>query len=654
MKTLKSDLRTLTELKQHYQLLQLEYEAEKENYIQKSSTGNVFKKIEQGICWWPVSVIRSTYNSLNLPVIEIERVNSEEDEHHFEYNRPVRFFTTDSNSVQHFLPFTCYVSYARDNRMVVIPPNASVVGQFQQSLAIGVQLWFDETSFKTMFTALNKVAQAKNNRLADLREILLGDRPAQFRSLFPVQFPWLNRKQEEAVNHILSAKDTAIVHGPPGTGKTTTLVETVYEILRKENQVLVCAQSNTAVDWIAEKLTDRGINVLRIGNPTRVNDKMLSFTYEYRFEAHTAYSDLLSMRKKLRELLTNLRKESPAERRHLKDKTDQLKNRITETEIQIHQDLFSQARVVASTLVGSANRLLTGKHFSTLIIDEAAQSLEAACWIAISKADRVILAGDHFQLPPTIKCQEALDGGLGITLMQKIARRKPETVSLLEIQYRMHEAIMKFPSQWFYHGRLKAAPETGARNILEYDSPIVWYNLLLSGNQEETAGSQQSRLNRPEAESSMRVLKNYMKTIGKDRIISEQIDFGLISPYKAQVQYIRQLLRKDIFFKPFRKLLRVNTIDGFQGQECDVVLISLVRENDQGRIGFLSDLRRMNVAITRARMKLILLGNIPTLIHHPFYKALYRYIADNGKIIPLSGSEPFEKVADADATEFPF
>lgn len=649
MKTEKS-ISSLSELKRQYRLLQLEYEKEKESYLQKSQTGGISQKIRKGLCWWPVSVLRSYHNSLNQPVIEVEKECEEETVHHFEYGRPVRFFTFDSNGNQHFFNFTSTVSYVQDNRMIIILPSASIANLLQQSITPGVQLWFDETTYKTMFMALDKVSLAKNNRLADLREIFLGEKTAQFHSQFPVCFPWLNTKQEEAVNHVLAAKDIAIVHGPPGTGKTTTLVETVYETLRRENQVLVCAQSNTAVDWIAEKLTDRGVNVLRIGNPTRVNEKMLSFTYEHRFEAHPAYPELWKMRKILRELRSNFRKKPAADRDNLKNKADQIKNRITETEILIHEELFSEARVIASTLVGAANHLLTGKHFSTLFIDEAAQALEAACWIAVSKADRVVLAGDPYQLPPTIKCLEAARGGLGFTLMQKLIQRKPETVSLLEIQYRMHETIMRFPSQWFYHNRLKAAPEVRARNILEYDCPIVWYNNPSSEPQEEIAGEQQSRLNKAEAESMIKILKNYMNSIGENRISDEQIDFGLISPYKAQIQYIRQLLKKDIFFRPFRQLLRVNTVDGFQGQECDVIFISLVRANNQGQIGFLSDLRRINVAITRARMKLIFLGSAPTLTRHPFYKALYNYIMENGKIVQLSGYLP---VTGQETTELP-
>ena len=424
----------------------------------------------------------------------------------------------------------------------------------------------------------------------------------------------------------MHAKDVAIVHGPPGTGKTTTLVEAIYETLHRENQVLVCAQSNMAVDWISEKLVDRGVPVLRIGNPTRVNDKMLSFTYERRFESHPDYPQLWSIRKATRDLYSQNRK--GANRENIRQKINSLKDRATELEIRINEALFSEARVIACTLVSSANRVLMGMKFGTLFIDEAAQALEAACWIAIRKADRVVLAGDHCQLPPTIKCIEAMRGGLDETLMQKIVRNKPEAVSLLKIQYRMNDEIMKFSSDWFYHGELKSAPEVKYRSILDFDTSIVWVNTEGMDCNEEFVGESFGRINKAEAALSIEELKRYINKIGKERLLEERIDFGLISPYKAQVQYLRQLIKKDAFFKPFRGLITINTVDGFQGQERDVILISLVRANEDGQIGFLNDLRRMNVAITRARMKLIILGDASTLTKHPFYKKLYDYIAE--------------------------
>lgn len=611
-------------LQHQYELLQIEYEYEKEQFKQQTELMGIGRKIKRGMCWYPLNLGRNYYNALNQLVIEVERREDKDIEHQFEYGRPVCFFTQDVSGKLNYLNFVATVNYVDEDRMVVILPSVDALLALQSKEVVGVQLYFDETSYRLMFEALKQVIGAKNNRLAELRDIFHGTQPASTFSFHPLRFPWLNATQEEAVNKVLHAKDVAIVHGPPGTGKTTTLVEAVYETLHRENQVLVCAQSNMAVDWISEKLVDRGVSVLRIGNPSRVNDKMLSFTYERRFESHPDYPQLWSIRKAIRELYARSRK--GAEREAVRQKINSLKDRATELEIRINESLFSEACVIACTLVGSANRLLTGQKFGTLFIDEAAQALEAACWIPIRKADRVILAGDHCQLPPTVKAPEALRAGLGHTLMQTIVKSKPDTVSLLKLQYRMNDEIMRFSSEWFYGGMLQSAPEVKYRSILDFDTPIEWINTEGLDCNEEFIGENYGRINKSEAELSIEQLKGYITKIGRERFLDERIDVGMISPYKAQVQYLRRLVRNDAFFKPYRQAITINTVDGFQGQERDVILISLVRANEEGQIGFLNDLRRMNVAITRARMKLIILGDASTLTRHAFYKKLYTYI----------------------------
>ena len=620
-------------LQRQRMLLEIEYNHEKEEFRKQTETMGVERKVRRGDAWFPVSIGRSYYNSLNQMVVEVMRQPGSDIEHNFESGRPVCFFTikndmgtagakaTKAGSKLQYLSFTATVSYAEQDRMVVALPDSGRIVDLQRQDALGVQLFFDETSYRLMFEALDRVIRARSGRLADLRDIFYTKAPASRYTFDAMRFPWLNASQEKAVNEVLWAKDVAVVHGPPGTGKTTTLVEAIFETLRRESQVLVCAQSNMAVDWISEKLVDRGINVLRIGNPTRVNDKMLSFTYERRFEAHPDYPQLWSIRKAIRELRQ--------QRKHADSwhqKMDRLKSRATELELRIRSSLFGEARVIASTLTGAANRVLEGEKYSTLFIDEAAQALEAACWIAIRKAGRVILAGDHCQLPPTVKSIMALKGGLGKTLMERIVENKPETVTLLKMQYRMNEQIMKFSSEWFYHGMVESAPTVSHRGILDYDTPMMWIDTAECDGKEEFVGENFGRINRAEAELTLQTLQQYLEKIGKQRILEESIDVGIISPYRAQVQLLRKELRKREFFRPYRHLLTVNTVDGFQGQERDIILISLVRSNDGGDIGFLRDLRRMNVAITRARMKLIILGSSETMTSHPFYKKLYEYV----------------------------
>ena len=618
----------MQDLQQQSAMLQKEYEYEKELYRQQTREAGIPKRIQQGVCWFPVKLVADRYNSLNQLTVEVTRTETEETEHSFEYGRPVCFFRISADRQIRYFNFSAVISYVQDNKMVVVLPGPQVLPELVVTGELGVQLYFDDTSYKTMFAALREVAEAKGNRTARLREVLLGKAPALRRETGPVRFPWLNASQEKAVNQVLCAKEVAVVHGPPGTGKTTTLVEAVYETLHRENQVMVSAQSNTAVDWIAEKLVDRGIPVLRIGNPTRVNDKMLAFTYERRFEAHSDYPELWQIRKTIREMTGRLRKSGREDRERLHNQLTKLRVRATGLEIRIDTELFTEARVIACTLVGAASRVLERKRFSSLFIDEAAQAIEAACWIAISRADRVILAGDHCQLPPTIKCIEAARGGLGRTLLEKVVLHKPETMSLLKIQYRMHEDIMRFPSRWFYHDELEAAPEVKYRGILDFDTPVSWIDTSELDLQEKAVAEGTGRLNTGEAELLVRELKNYMERIGIRRILEEHIDFGVISPYRAQVHYLRHLLKKEPFFRPCRRLITVHTVDGFQGQERDVIMISLVRANEKGQIGFLRDLRRMNVAITRARMKLLILGEAVTLTRHPFYRELYEYIGE--------------------------
>lgn len=637
-------------LQEQRRLLQIEYDEEKRAFSELTARIGFTRLAERGNAWLGISVGRVFYNSLNQRVLELTRPESESDDfdHNFEYGRPVAFFILqEGEASKPSFPFNGTVSYVEGDRMVVAIPESADVGRLSSAAVVGVMLSFDETSYRTMFEALDRTIKAKG-RLAELRDLIYSCRKAGELTFAPLGFPYLNPAQQSAVNKVLCAKDVAVVHGPPGTGKTTTLVEAIAETLRREPQVLVCAQSNMAVDWICERLVDRGVHVLRLGNPSRVDDKMLSFTYERRFEAHPDYPDLWSIRKAIRELRTAKRRGSD----QWHQKMDRLRSRATELEIRINQDLFNSAHVIASTLVGSASRLLDGMKFTTLFIDEAAQALEAASWIPIRRVGRVVLAGDHCQLPPTVKSYEAMKAGLGKSLMERIVENHPEAVTMLTMQYRMNHEIMRFSNEWFYGGAMTAAPEVCHRGILDYDTPIEWIDPVMesghpdrqelmegckpdrheenadsteveSAFRESLAGESHGRVNRDEAEYAVRTLWAYIEKIGRQRFLDERIDVGLISPYRAQVQYLRGLIKRTPFFRPFRHLISVNTVDGFQGQERDVIVISLVRSNDEGNIGFLRDLRRMNVAMTRARMKLIIIGSVVTLTRHPFYLKLY-------------------------------
>ncbi|MDD6111949.1 MAG: AAA domain-containing protein [Prevotellaceae bacterium] len=611
-------------LQQQRMLLEIEYNVDKEEHRRQMEAKGLERLAKRGDVWLNVRFSRSFYNSLNQLSVEIVRTQDNDIEHNFEFGRPVYIILIEKQNGKNgkkTKSINGTVSYVDGDRMVVTVPDGTDTVGMQTAASLYVQLGFEETTYRLMFEALDRTIGARG-RLGYLRDLFYSSQKAETFTFAPLSFPFLNVSQERAVNEVLRAKDVAVVHGPPGTGKTTTLVEAIYETLRRENQVLVCAQSNMAVDWISEKLVDRGINVLRIGNPTKVNDKMLSFTYERRFESHPDYPQLWAIRKSIRQLRANRKRGDHS----FHQKLERLKERETELELRIRNQLFREARVIASTLVGSANRLLDGMKFGTLFIDEAAQALEAACWIPMRRATRVILAGDHCQLPPTIKSVAAMKGGLDKTLMQRIVERKPEAVTLLKMQYRMNEAIMRFSSDWFYHGEVEAAPMVKYRGILDLDKAIEWKDTSGDTSHEQFVGDNFGRINKEEAQLTLLTLAEYFVRIGRQRIIDERIDVGIISPYRAQVQYLRHLIKKTDFYKPFRKIIAVNTVDGFQGQERDIIVISMVRSNEEGQIGFLRDLRRMNVAITRARMKLIILGDSATLTRHPFYRRLKEYI----------------------------
>lgn len=620
--------KAIEELKRLKSLLELERDGERKEFLVTNQKMPIERLVSRGVAWFPIRVGRSYYNSLNQFVVELWRQASDDDvDSSIESGNTVRLFTSAAPSeLRKPMSYTSSVTYADDKRMVITVPTPNDASALLHANGLGVQLFLDETSYRLMFEALDRVINADSGRLTELRSILHGLRPATFANIVPSSFPWLNKDQEAAVNKVIAAKDVAIVHGPPGTGKTTTLVEAISETLRRESQVLVCAQSNMAVDWICEILSARGISLVRIGNPKRVTDNMLEHTYERRFANHPDYGQLWSLRQSIR----RMRRSRGDERSH--QSLARLTERAIDLEIRINNDIMDNSRVVASTLVGAANKVLTGRKFSTLFIDEAAQAMEPACWVAIAKAGRVILAGDHMQLPPTVKNMEAKRAGLAKSLMESVAESQKNTVSLLTTQYRMNEDIMRFSSNWFYDGKLRAASEIAGRgSFLDFECPVEWLNItsqVADDSTEEFIGANFGRINKAEARTVVRRLRHCIESIGVEQFIEDRIDVGIISPYRMQVQLLRQMIASDSFFKPLRKSISVNTVDGFQGQERDMIIVSMVRSNDKGEIGFLSDLRRMNVAMTRAKSKLIIVGNKDTLAHNKFFRELFAYVSD--------------------------
>lgn len=632
------------------ELLKKEEDYERATYSRSLRVDNISGRVCEADCKYPITINGSGYNALNQLILTISyETDGEELENDFEPGQPATFFylSSDGTSIVE-LPLLCFVDSYKEGVLQLQLPNKASLASLQakaESSLIGIRAAIDDTSYRVMHDSLRAVMRSSDEKFVRLRETLIGNIRPRFRQLPPVSVPWLNASQNDAIRKVVAAMDVAIVHGPPGTGKTTTLVEAIFETLQRETQVLVCAPSNAAVDWISEQLSKRGLNVLRIGNPLKMSDEMLACSYERRYADHPDYPELWNIRRTLRDASAS----KPSHERQ--NQLRRLRKRQMELEIKINADLFEQASVVSCTLIGSAYHIMEHRHFGTLFIDEAAQALEPACWTAILKADRVILGGDHNQLPPTVKCVEAARNGLANTLMQHISRNKPECVTLLDIQYRMHRDIMEFPSKWFYHGRLNAAPEVADRQVHIMDTPLTWIdtgsrNATTENDEQETVssaldmngnGERKNRSgsisNSDEAKLVVHTLRDYVDMIGLERIVNDNVDFGIISPYRAQVRLIRRLLKLQRFYRRIRQQVSVHTVDGFQGQERDVIIISMVRDNDEGQIGFLGDLRRMNVAITRARMKLIIIGNSETLSKHRFYNALFEHFQQHGEVL---------------------
>ena len=621
----------ISSLQRLVELLHMEMDYEREAHARTLASTHFATQVHEPDCRYPVTLGNSSYNALDQLVLTLSyEVSDDETDSDFEPGKTVAFFSLLDDGSLRELPMQCHVEQADVGTLTVALPTRSALQSLRahaEARLLGVRLCVDTTSYRVMLDALSAAMRSTDERFIRLRDTLIGPLQPAFRSLPRLSFPWLNPSQQDAVQQVVEAQEVAIVHGPPGTGKTTTLVEAIIETLQRETQVLVCAPSNAAVDWISQQLSLRGVPVLRIGNPLRMSNEMLDCSYERRYADHPAYSELWSIRRALREAHGAA---TPA----LKSRLAKLRDRATQLELLIQQDLFNQARVISCTLIGSAYRILDRRRFSTLFIDEAAQALEPACWAAILKADRVIFSGDHCQLPPTVKCIQAARGGLDRTLMQRVANAKPRCVSLLTTQYRMNRAIMEFPSRWFYHGHLTADPSVADRLVSPIDSPITWFDTSQCHFGERQSRTL-SRSNSEEARLLVHTLRDYVEMIGLTRIHDERIDFGIISPYRAQVRLIRRLLKWQNFFRSLRRQITVNSVDGFQGQERDVIVISMVRDNDQGTIGFLRDLRRMNVAITRARMKLIILGNADTLSRHRFYAQFIEHVKTHGDFVTL-------------------
>jgi ATP-dependent RNA/DNA helicase IGHMBP2 len=626
------------ELQELLDILKVEQEEDRKLYESKMLNASIPERRAQGLTWYPIVVKESYYGVGDRLILEIERPSFKEISHQFQSGRVAAVFTNNQDEEPESKLAGVVTSVRPDNIKLTLFVD-ELPDWFDRG-KLGLDLLFDETSYKEMENTLQRVIKAKHNRLAQLREVLLGKEKAGFREKKTLSLnPLLNDSQKKAIENVVFAKDVAIIHGPPGTGKTTTLVEAIKQILSEEEQVLVCAPSNTAVDLLTEKLDEKGVKVVRLGHPSRVSESLLAHTLDVQISNHKDFKQIKELKKRAIEYRNmalkykrNFGKEERNQRRIILDESRKLQQEAEAIENYITQDILSRARVFTCTLVGAGSYLLKDRTFETVFIDEAAQALEPATWIPITKADRVVFAGDHCQLPPTVKSIEAAKKGLSVTLFEKCIQRQKADV-MLDTQYRMNEKIMKFSSAQFYYDKLIAHTSVKDRLLNgdpDFTAPVEFVDTAGCGFEEKLEAETSSTLNPEEAQLLLKHFTALVEKIGQQVMMDEKLKIALISPYKAQVNFLKELLAATEFEESFKKQISINTVDGFQGQERDIVYISLVRSNSRGEIGFLNDIRRMNVAMTRAKKKLVVLGESGTLSGHPFYRGFLDYTESIG------------------------
>ncbi len=626
-------MEVIKELQHTLSLIKLERAADLEQYRQKVLLTPLHRKTKEGICWYPVKLRKDYIGTGERLIIEVERTTELEQKHVFQSGKMVSVFSNANQKLEkHHIGGV--INYVRDNQMI-ITLNVDELPDWIDGGMLGVDVMFDEMTYREMEYALKKVMGAEGTRLAELRDILLGKDQPSFNTINSIStHDLLNSSQVKSLQHVLSSNDVGVIHGPPGTGKTTTLVQSIVETVSNESQVLVCTPSNASIDLLVEKLSDRGLSVVRIGHPARVTEQTLSKTLDALIANHANYKELRMMRKKMEQLRDKASKykrnfgyKQKEERRFLRQEANVLKADADVLEFYIINDILQKSEVVTCTLVGASHPTLRGKKYKTVFIDEAAQALEPSCWIPICRAERVIFAGDHFQLPPTIKSREAAVNGLAETLFEKCIIRYPAVASMLNVQYRMHEDIMSFPSKYFYGNKLMAHQSVIKHQLADQD-PIQYIDTAGCGYHEILDTETLSRHNEGEASLLIKSLEALLEQVGLDAWINEGFSVGIITPYSAQVTMLLKLAEASPTLHEIASLISINTVDAFQGQERDVIAISFVRSNDKTEIGFLSDIRRTNVAITRARKKLIMVGDSSTLCIDPFYNELVEYVQE--------------------------
>ncbi|WP_031530605.1 AAA domain-containing protein [Dyadobacter crusticola] len=612
-------------------LLKVEREEDKQAYIRQTEMASVSERRANGLAWYPIAIRGNEMSRGDYLTVEVERTTHQDLPHQLRFGMPAVLFSNHEPKKDRVEGI---IAHQSGNRLK-ITLKTDELPDWSRDGKLGIDLLFDDNSYDEMQNALKTAAtRLESGKESQLIEVLTGEKEAGFNpNQLPVEIPKLNSSQNEAVNKILSANELAIVHGPPGTGKTTTLVQAIKAMyLKDRKQILVVAPSNTAVDLLSEKLSEEGMEVLRVGNPVRVSERLMSLTLDSKMAGHSRIKDIKALKKQAGEYKNmahkykrQFGKAERDQRKALFDEAHKIMKEVASIEQYVTDDLLSKAQVVTATLVGANHYTVRGLTYHTVVIDEAGQALEPACWIPILKAEKLVLAGDHLQLPPTIKSAEAARNGLSTTLLEKSVALHPEAVVLLEEQYRMNESIMGFSSKTFYQNKLKAHASVANRTLFPGDMPLAFIDTAGCGFDEKLQGT--SSTNPEEGAFLFKHLGQLVEELSKAKTVApaEFPTIAIISPYKEQINILKEQLQHACFPADYLARIAVNTIDSFQGQERDVVYISMTRSNTEGEIGFLADIRRMNVAMTRARKKLVVIGDSATLSVLPFYTEFIAY-----------------------------
>lgn len=614
-------------------LLKTEREEDHAQYRKLTEQSSVAERRANGITWYPIAIRGSEMSRGDYITVEVERTTHQDISHQLRTGMPAVFFGNHDPKTDRVEGI---ISHQNGNKLK-ITLRAEELPDFARDGKLGIDVLFDDNSYDEMQSALKSANELAEKPEGNLVRVLMGEKQPTFNeNLHKIIFPKLNDSQNQAVDKILSANELAIIHGPPGTGKTTTLVKAIKALIKQDNQkILVVAPSNTAVDLLSEKLHEEGLNVLRVGNPARVTERLMALTLDAKMTDHPMIKNAKTLKKQANEYKNmahkykkNFGKSERDQRKALFDEAHKIMNEVANTEQYIIDDLVSKAQVITATLVGSNHYTVRNVKFFTVIIDEAGQGLEPACWIPILKAQKVVLAGDHCQLSPTIKSNEAAKAGLSKTLLEKCVVLHPEAVTLLEEQYRMNEQIMAHSSKIFYQNKLKAHHSVAKHLLFPADSPLAFVDTAGCSFDEKLEGT--SSTNPDEAAFLVKHLSGFVEELKKKFSTDNFPSIAIVSPYKQQITILKEQIEHTPELQEVSVHISVNTIDSFQGQERDIVYISLTRSNAEGAIGFLSDIRRMNVAMTRARKKLVVIGDSGTLASLGFYEEFINYTQEIG------------------------